>query len=111
MIYNGNKDEIHLPLPSGEWQVYIDGANAGNDVLYTIMDNQVEVAPTSCMVLVQKYKEAEDGKEQQQFIQEEKKMDSASAVAWILLAWGIFLLLLHSRAAEKVKSYLSRKNK
>ena len=110
VIYNGNKDEIHLPLPSGEWQVYIDGANAGNDVLYTIMDNQVEVAPTSCMVLVQKYKEAEDGKEQQQFIQEEKKMDSASAVAWILLAWGIFLLLLHSRAAEKVKSYLSRKN-
>ena len=64
VIYNANTTEKTFSLyngygiEEGEWKVYIDGENAGIEVLDTITDGQVTVAPISAMVLVKG--EAED---------------------------------------------------
>ncbi len=50
VIYNGNKDKISVPLPEGEWEIYINGEKAGCEVLGTA-EGSVDVDCISAMVL------------------------------------------------------------
>lgn len=52
MIYNANNTATEVTLPEGTWDVYINGEQAGTDVLATITDGKVKVDPISAMVLV-----------------------------------------------------------
>ena len=52
LVFNANTEETTVTLPEGEWNVYIDGEKAGTEVLSTITDGTVSVAPISAMVLV-----------------------------------------------------------
>ena len=51
LVFNANTEETTVTLPEGEWNVYIDGEKAGTEVLSTITDGTVSVAPLSAMVL------------------------------------------------------------
>lgn len=53
VIFNANDEEQAVTLPEGDWNVYIDGEKAGTEVLSTVTDGEVTVAPISAMVLVQ----------------------------------------------------------
>ncbi len=52
VIFNANEDETTVDLPSGTWNVYINGEKAGTEVIETIKEGSVTVAPISAMVLV-----------------------------------------------------------
>lgn len=52
LIFNPNKEETTVTLPDGVWDVYINGEKAGTEVLETITDGKVTVAPISALVLV-----------------------------------------------------------
>ena len=52
VIFNSNATETEIELPEGRWKVYIDGENAGTEVLRTV-SGKVKVAPISAMVLCQ----------------------------------------------------------
>ncbi len=52
VIFNGSTSSYSLTLPSGKWDVCIDGNDAGTETLYTAQGTVV-VNPTSAMVLVQ----------------------------------------------------------
>ena len=52
VIFNSNETETEIELPEGKWNVYIDGENAGTEVLRTA-SGKVKVAPISAMVLCQ----------------------------------------------------------
>lgn len=52
VIFNANEDETTVDLPSGTWNVYINDEKAGTEVIETIKDGSVTVAPISAMVLV-----------------------------------------------------------
>ena len=52
-VFNPNKEETVVTLPEGNWNVYINGEKAGTEVLETITEGKVTVAPISAMVLVQ----------------------------------------------------------
>ena len=53
VIYNPFREDIDVTLPEGEWDVYIKGETAGNEVLETV-SGDVTVESISCMVLVKK---------------------------------------------------------
>lgn len=52
IIFNANAVETNVSLPEGNWNVYINGEKAGTEVLETITDGKVTVAPISAMALV-----------------------------------------------------------
>lgn len=51
VIYNANKSQQTVYLPSGDWKVCVNGSKAGVDVLDTVRGS-VTVSPISCYVLV-----------------------------------------------------------
>ena len=51
VIYNANKSQETVYLPSGDWKVCVNGSKAGVDVLDTVRGS-VKVSPISCYVLV-----------------------------------------------------------
>lgn len=50
MIFNASEREITIPLPNGEWKIYINGDAAGTEPLETA-EHHVTVAPISALVL------------------------------------------------------------
>ncbi len=52
VIFNSNNEEKTVTLPEGKWNVYINGEEAGTEVLDTV-SGEVKVAPISAMVLCQ----------------------------------------------------------
>lgn len=36
IVYNANRTNEKVILPEGEWEIFIDGKNAGTDVLDTV---------------------------------------------------------------------------
>ena len=52
VIFNANNGSQTITLPDGIWDVYINGEKAGTDILETVADGTVTVAPISAMVLV-----------------------------------------------------------
>lgn len=52
-VFNAGDASIPLPLPAGQWQVFIDGTEAGNQPLLTVRDS-MDVPPISAMVLCRK---------------------------------------------------------
>lgn len=57
VVFNANKTAKTVTLPAGNWDVCIDGKNAGTKALKTV-SGTVEVAGISALVLVQKETEA-----------------------------------------------------
>uniref|UniRef100_UPI004055F8D4 type I pullulanase n=1 Tax=Agathobacter sp. TaxID=2021311 RepID=UPI004055F8D4 len=57
VVFNPNKESTTVALPEGEWEVYVNGEEAGTEVLDTV-DTEVSVEAISAMVLVKA--EAED---------------------------------------------------
>lgn len=53
VIYNANAETEFFTLPEGEWDVYINGEEAGNEVLKTIRD-RAAVRGISMLVLVKR---------------------------------------------------------
>ena len=51
VIYNANKSQQTVYLPSGDWKVCVNGSKAGVDVLDTVRGS-VTLSPISCYVLV-----------------------------------------------------------
>ena len=51
VIFNPKTEDITVPLPEGNWTVYVDGENAGLEALYGA-SGEVKVTPISAMVLV-----------------------------------------------------------
>lgn len=52
VIFNANKEAVNVPLPSGEWDICVNGEKAGCASLGTAVDS-VSVEGISAMVLVQ----------------------------------------------------------
>lgn len=52
VIFNANKETVNIPLPSGEWDICVNGEKAGCESLGTAVDS-VSVEGISAMVLVQ----------------------------------------------------------
>ena len=52
LIFNANETASTVALPEGNWNVYINGEQAGTQALSTVKDGSAEVAPISAMVLV-----------------------------------------------------------
>ncbi|MDE7285997.1 MAG: hypothetical protein K2N55_04000, partial [Lachnospiraceae bacterium] len=50
IIYNANKDKVSVPLPEGEWEIYINGEKAGCEVIGTA-SGSVTVEGISAMAL------------------------------------------------------------
>lgn len=82
-IFNPNETETTVTLPEGTWDVYINGEKAGTEVLETIKEDTVTVAPISAMVLVQ----SEAG------AAEDSGMGAIVAVAVLLLCVGSFVII------------------
>ena len=53
VIFNANNATITVPLPTGQWDVYVNGESAGLTVLETV-EQQAVIAPISAMILLQK---------------------------------------------------------
>ena len=51
MIFNPRSEATMVTLPEGKWDIYVDGENAGLEVLGSA-ETEVSVAPISAMVLV-----------------------------------------------------------
>ena len=51
IIFNASAETQQIALPEGSWDVYVDGEQAGTQVLYTLAGT-ADVAPISAMVLV-----------------------------------------------------------
>lgn len=52
LIFNANEAPATVTLPDGNWNVYINGEQAGTQALATVTDGKAEVAPISAMVLL-----------------------------------------------------------
>ena len=52
VIFNANNAETTVTLPSGTWDVYINGEKAGTEAIETVTGSEVTVEPISAMVLV-----------------------------------------------------------
>ena len=50
MVFNASESEITLPLPNGQWQIYIDGETAGTERLGAV-EQFATIAPISALVL------------------------------------------------------------
>ncbi len=55
IIFNANNAETTVSLPTGAWDVYINGEQAGTEVIETITSKNVTVSPISAMVLVRNF--------------------------------------------------------
>lgn len=53
VVYNPFNEDITVTLPEGNWDVYVKGQTAGNEVLETV-SGDITVESISCMVLVKK---------------------------------------------------------
>lgn len=54
VLYNPNRESIVFCLPyEGDWHVVADDRKTGTDILYSISQQEVQVAPISLMVLFQ----------------------------------------------------------
>lgn len=53
VLYNPNKEAASFTVPSGEWKVCIKDGKAGIDAIDAFTGSEVEVAPISCLVMVQ----------------------------------------------------------
>ncbi|MGN0994112.1 MAG: type I pullulanase [Butyricicoccus sp.] len=53
VIFNANHTAITVPLPAGQWAVYVRDTSAGTDVLDTVTQ-QAEIPAISAMVLVRR---------------------------------------------------------
>lgn len=53
VIYNPNSTATEVTFPAGKWDIYIDDAKAGNEILNSV-SGKTTVNPISCMVLVQR---------------------------------------------------------
>ena len=53
VIYNAGKEAATINVPEGEWKVCIKDGKAGIDAMETFTGKTVEVAPISCLVMVQ----------------------------------------------------------
>ncbi|MDE6312332.1 MAG: type I pullulanase [Lachnospiraceae bacterium] len=51
VAYNGSKEEKVLPLSQGEWDMYVNGEKAGNEVISTAKE-QIAVSGLSAVVLI-----------------------------------------------------------
>lgn len=54
IIHNGDRISHKVNLPKGEWHVYINGSNAGNECLEIITEGIIEVQSISTNVLIKK---------------------------------------------------------
>ena len=50
MVFNASESEITLPLPNGQWQIYINGETAGTERLGAL-EQFATIAPISALVL------------------------------------------------------------
>jgi pullulanase len=50
-IYNANRRPISLSIPEGEWKVFAKGTKAGNEIMETVMGDEVMIEPVSAMIL------------------------------------------------------------
>lgn len=50
-IFNGNEEAVSVDIPQANWDVYVDGANAGTEVLRTVEGARVEVSGRSALVM------------------------------------------------------------
>ena len=53
VVYNGNRDAVSVTLPDGTWDVYINGEQAGTEVIEEV-SGTIQVAGISAMVLAKK---------------------------------------------------------
>lgn len=53
VIYNPLEEDVSVTLPEGNWDVYVKGQKAGNEVLETV-SGEAHIEAVSCMVLVKK---------------------------------------------------------
>ncbi len=51
ILFNANKKDKEIYIPKGKWQVYINDAEAGNDVIETIEGGKVLVKGRSALIL------------------------------------------------------------
>lgn len=52
VVYNANNEEVTVSIPKGSWKVYINGDQAGTEVIETIKGGKITVDPISTLVLV-----------------------------------------------------------
>ena len=52
IIYNANNNAVTIPIPEGDWEVYIDGKQAGVQALRRVKGKQVSVDAISCIALL-----------------------------------------------------------
>jgi pullulanase, type I len=52
LIFNPNNQAEEITLPDGVWDVYVNGEQAGTEVLSTIVNGKASVEPISALVLV-----------------------------------------------------------
>ena len=52
-LFNAGNAPLTLPLPRGQWQICVDDAHAGNEVLMTVQDS-VTLPAVSAMILIRK---------------------------------------------------------
>lgn len=50
VVYNANKESVSVPLPEGDWDIYVNGETAGTEVIDTV-SGTVNVNGISAMVL------------------------------------------------------------
>lgn len=51
VIYNGNKEEVEVNIPEGNWNVYVNKTKAGISVLEKIQGGTIKVSEISALVL------------------------------------------------------------
>lgn len=51
IIYNGNKEEVKVNIPKGNWDVYVNKTKAGTEVIEKIQGGTIKVPGISAMVL------------------------------------------------------------
>lgn len=55
-IFHGGNNPVTLPLPPGDWQVFVDGDQAGTDPIATC-EGMVRIPPVSAKILLRKMSE------------------------------------------------------
>lgn len=57
--FNANEEAVSLTLPEGKWDVYVNGEQAGTNVLASV-SGQAEVSPISALILVKASEETRE---------------------------------------------------
>lgn len=94
MIFNPNTTETQVTLPEGVWDVYVNGEKAGTEVLETISNGTVSVAPISAMVLVK----GEGGAQETAAASADKEplnkgLVAVGAIAVVVVAAGVIVFV------------------